>query len=219
MNAAAEAGEARAGRTLVCFAMKEEAQCLPPAFATPSRNVLITGIGAKNSAHAVQPVLEQFRPERVFTCGFAGGLKPALQIGEVVFFTRVKPLADSLIAAGARPANFFGADRIAITAVEKAELWQRTGADAVEMESETIQRLCLDRGIPCATVRAISDAAQDDLPLDFNRLANPDLSLNYRRLALAVAKSPGKIPALLRLQKHSRLAAQRLAAVLLAVGR
>jgi len=84
----------------------------------------------------------------------------------------------------------------------------------VEMESEAIQTVCQERGIPCATVRVISDTAQEDLPLDFNQLANSDQSLNFGKLALAITKSPGKISALLRLQKITSLAAQRLAAAL-----
>ena len=87
-------------------------------------------------------------------------------------------------------------------------------ADAVEMESEVIQGICHERGIPCATVRVISDAAHEDLPLDFNQLAKPDLRLDYGKLLWAVAKAPGKIPALLRLQRNSTQAAQRLAEAL-----
>jgi hypothetical protein len=66
-------------------------------------------------------------------------------------------------------------------------------------------------------VRVISDAANEDLPLDFNQLSKPDLSLDYGRLLWAIAKSPGKIPGLLRLQKNSSFAAQRLAEMLATV--
>jgi adenosylhomocysteine nucleosidase len=97
---------------------------------------------------------------------------------------------------------------------EKTELRRTTGVDAVEMESEVIHTICRERGIPCATVRAISDSANDDLPLDFNQVSNPDLSLNYGKLAGALLRQPGKIPALLRLQRNCKLAAQRLADVL-----
>ncbi len=82
------------------------------------------------------------------------------------------------------------------------------------MESAAIHAVCAERGIPCATVRVISDTANEDLPLNFNTLAKPDKSLDYGKLFLAIAKSPGKIRALMKLQKQTRFAAERLAEVL-----
>ena len=65
----------------------------------------------------------------------------------------------------------------------------------VEMESEAFEEICRERLLRLATVRVISDAARDDLPLDFNQLSRPDWSLDYGKLAWSVARSPGKIPA------------------------
>jgi len=201
-------------KTLICFALEEEAAALPQIIWNWRATVLITGIGRQNAEKVVRGFLALNSPERVFTCGFAGGLNPELANGAVVFATDDAQLREKLLGAGARPAKFFCSTRIATLAAEKLELRRATGADAVEMESEAIHAVCRERGIPCATVRAISDTANEDLPLDFNRLSNPDLSLNYGKLALAVAKSPRRIPALLRLQRNSRFAAERLAAVL-----
>jgi adenosylhomocysteine nucleosidase len=200
---------------LVCFALPEEAGAFRELAADKADvSILITGVGRPNAARSVREALRRHPPRRVFTAGFAGALHPALKIGEVVFLTRDPGLDQALVGAGARPASFFCAARVAVTAAEKAALRRQTGADAVEMESEVIQSICREHGIPCATVRAISDAATEDLPLDFNRLAKPDLSLDYGRLFWAVATSPGKIPSLLRLRKQCRLAAKRLAEVL-----
>ncbi|MGH7954302.1 MAG: hypothetical protein ACREFE_20595, partial [Limisphaerales bacterium] len=59
-----------------------------------------------------------------------------------------------------------------------------------------------------------SDTAHDNLPLDFNALSQPDKNLDFGKLFLAVAKSPGKIRALMQLQKKTRFAAEKLAEVL-----
>jgi adenosylhomocysteine nucleosidase len=123
-------------------------------------------------------------------------------------------LREKLLASGAKPANIICADRIATTVVEKKKLRAETGADAVEMESAAIHAVCRERGIPCATVRVISDTANEDLPLDFNALSKPDKNLDFGKLFLAIAKSPGKIPALMQLQRKTKFAAERLADVL-----
>ena len=48
----------------------------------------------------------------------------------------------------------------------------------------------------------------------FQPLVKPDMSLDYGKLVWAVAKSPGKIGGLIRLQKQTKFAAGKLAAVL-----
>jgi adenosylhomocysteine nucleosidase len=155
-------------------------------------------------------------PQLVLTCGFAGGLNPDLKLGEVVFelSTLNSQLSTRLLASGAKPAKIFCADRIATTITEKKKLRAETGADAVEMESAAIHTVCRERGILCATIRVISDTASEDLPLDFNALAKPDKNLDYGKLFLAIAKSPGKIGALMQLQKKTKFAAEQLAEVL-----
>lgn len=215
MSAERGTRSAESGRILVCFALKEEAGAFEK-FAKGSLDVsiLISGIGRKNAETAFNTALKDYSPRRVFTCGFAGALNPAFRGADVVFTANDTELQKRLLASGAKPAKFFCASKVASTAAEKLELRRTTSADAVEMESEVIQSICRERGIPCATVRVISDTANEDLPLDFNALSNADLSLNYGKLALAVAKSPGKIPALLRLQKNCKFAAERLAEVL-----
>jgi adenosylhomocysteine nucleosidase len=135
----------------------------------------------------------------------------------VVFETLEESLGARLQAAGAKRAKIFCADRVAVTVADKQQLRAATGADAVEMESGAIQAVCRELGVACATVRVISDGAGEDLPLDFNRLYRPDLSLDYGRLAWVLLRSPGKIGPLLRLQKRCQFAAEQLAGVLVKI--
>src|SRR2546429_1140002 len=230
---------------LLTFAVKEEARPFQKLIGARSNlRVLLTGIGQRNAERAIRGALAEQLPKLVLTCGFAGGLNPALATGDVVFSTdeevrsrrgneadsplnvQAPPpyvggyescLSAALLAAGAQPAKFYCAERVAVTAEEKRALWVSTGADAVEMESGVIRAICCQQKIPSATVRVISDAANEDLPLDFNRLMDANQHLSYGKLAMASLKSPGKISALLKLQKHTRLAGEKLAEVLVRV--
>jgi adenosylhomocysteine nucleosidase len=201
--------------TLICFALKEEAAPFRKIAAGKSGiSILLTGIGRQNAEKSVRESLSKNSPEIVFTCGFAGGLNPDLKLGDIIFETSDETLFAKLLGAGAKPLKYFCADRIATTVAEKKKLRAETGADAIEMESAAIHAVCRERGIPCATIRVISDTTGEDLPLDFNVLSKPDKNLDFGKLFLAIAKSPGKIPALMQLQKKTKFAAEQLAAVL-----
>lgn len=204
---------------LICFALPEEAR--PFRKLTAGRQglqVLVTGMGRRQAEMSVRVALAEQRPRLVITSGFAGGLDPALARGTVVFEAdKTFPLTDRLERAGARRVRFHCLDCMAVTAVEKRRLREKTGADAVEMESAAIQAVCREANLPCATVRVISDAANEDLPLDFNQFARADQSLDLGKLALAVVRRPRLVAPLLRLRRVTNEAAVQLAAVLATV--
>ena len=219
--------------TLVCFAVKEEAAVFRRTPAAARVDILLTGMGKANAEKSLRAALAAKRPSLVITSGCAGGLNPQLVTGDVVFEigrsrgdeTQIKTESESphvvsyekLIAAGAREGKFHFADHVATTAAEKWVLWQQTGADAVEMESQIIREICREQKIPSATIRVILDQAGEDLPLDFNALMTPDKRMDFGKLALTILKSPGKIGSLMRLQKQTKFAAEKLAQVLEAV--
>lgn len=205
--------------TLVCFAVAQEARAFQRMVRDRSDvRVLLTGMGAHNAERSIRGALTPVLPPRVFTCGFAGALNPDLNVGDVVFSTRVVPtMAQHLQRAGARQVLFTCTEFVMTTAVEKRGLREQTNADVVEMESATIERVCREAGVECVTLRAISDRAQEDLPFDFNTLMTSDQKLSPVKLALTILRRPQKIPALLQLGKNSSTAAQQLAKVLLAV--
>src|SRR5437667_33147 len=157
--------------------------------------ILITGVGRENAERKLHSALKRAPYQLVLSCGFAGGLNPYLTVGTVVFSTDEDAgLTSALLSAGACPVRFHCADRVATTVEEKQALWTATGADAVEMESQIIRAICRAHEIPSATIRVISDAANENLPLDFKVLGSCLCVLRGPRLAWfreEFLKSPG----------------------------
>ena len=201
--------------TLICFAVDQESKPFLRRLSPHSNlEVIVTGMGPENARRSFEMALKDAQPVQVLTCGFAGGLNPAYRNTEVFFETSSPELALVLKRSGARAARFLCTNRIAATAQEKRALRHRGGEDLVEMESGVIQSLCQAHGLPCATVRSVSDAAEEDLPLDFNQLMTQDYRLSGLKLTANLLRRPDRIPALIRLGRSTASAAQSLADVL-----
>jgi adenosylhomocysteine nucleosidase len=205
---------------LVTFALPVEARPFQRRLPQPHPQIhlSVTGIGQRNAESTARQALAQFSPKLVLSCGFAGALDPALASGAVLFEADDGfPLTDALQSAGARPARFHCAERIIGSAEGKRVLRHQTGADAVEMESAVIRRLCAHAGIPSATVRVISDTAHEDLPLDFNRYLDDMNRLRFAKMAAAIVLSPARLRASMKLQRQSQQAALNLAETLIRI--
>ena len=203
---------------LICFAVKEEAQAFQEILPRRSRaRVLITGMGKTNAEKAITEALQKIQPVRVVSSGFAGGLNPQITSGTVVFEGADLETETALLRLNALSIRFHCADRVATTVAEKCQVRKTTGADAVEMESLIIGDVCRKAGIPFTTVRVILDAADEDLPLDFNRLMTAKQKLSGLKLAGALLKAPGKIGELKRFQKRCQAAARTLATALVRI--
>jgi adenosylhomocysteine nucleosidase len=196
---------------LVTFAVPEEAAPFRRRKRTDMQ-VIVTGMGAEAARRGFIDAIENDQPELVVTSGFCGGLNPSLERGMVVVDRESE--ADLLTIAetgGLLPVRVSCANRVAVSAHEKEMLFRRSDCDVVEMESGVIMQICRERGIPVATIRVISDTATEDLPLDFNKLTTSTGTVHFGRLAIEVAKRPKVIPQLIKLQKHTKAAAERLA--------
>lgn len=194
------------------FAVKEEA-----AFVDAKRlRSLVTGMGAQNASEKAASMLTLWNPSHVFTCGFAGGLDPELKFGTVVCSLDEKgtPFADVLRSMSVREVAFHCADNVAVTKEDKALLRKQTEADAVEMESSHIQMVCRERGVRCDVIRVISDAANEDLPLNFAEMMTTDYRMRWGKLFFHLAIHPSAVPRLMRFQKQLKQAANNLGDVL-----
>lgn len=209
----------RLGPWLITFAVPEEARPFLRRLrkAPDGSNIRcrVTGMGSANATRALQEEFARERPAAVLTCGFAGGLDPRWPAGTVLWEAdRDFPGSSRWESARLQHGTFHCAERVVVTSAAKRELFRETRHDAVEMESGVIRRLCRAEGIPSATVRVISDAAEENLPLDFNRLMDCEMKLRIGRLVWEVMKLPACIPGLIRFQRQIASAAEGLAEVL-----
>jgi adenosylhomocysteine nucleosidase len=146
----------------------------------------------------------------IILAGLAGALDPTLKIGDIVIdATAAGPITDWPKLAG-RYGKIHSSQSLISTSRAKAELFASTGALAVDMESAIVQRYAQSAGLPLLMIRAISDTADQEVPLEvmscIDELGNP------RAAALAgkLARHPSLIPKLMRLGQQSRIALENL---------
>ena len=88
----------------------------------------------------------------------------------------------------------------------KRELFARSGALAVDMESAGVFDAAQRNGLPALALRVIVDAAHVTLPGAVLWRVDDFGDVNTRGLALDLARSPGQIPAVMRLACAARRA-------------
>lgn len=191
--------------------------------------VLLTGAGPRPAAAAVAKAIRSGNGpiHGCISSGLAGALRSEYRIGQVlaaraVFSetvpddstSRVLESSEALISfadeCGATVVDrFYSAGRVIARAVDKKHLG--AAADAVEMESFEIFRLAQGCGIPAVAIRAVSDAAEEDLPVDMNEVFSMNGQLSIPRVLGQVARHPHSLPGLWRLGQQSKRAAESLA--------
>ncbi|WP_448207070.1 phosphorylase family protein [Azospirillum sp. sgz302134] len=112
----------------------------------------------------------------VISFGIAGGLAPEIRPGTLVIATGVVGDGTAYMASSAwrerllqviptaRAGVIASVARPVVTVAEKGALHARTGALAVDMESLAVARVCRERGVPFAVLRAVADPAHRALP-------------------------------------------------------
>jgi adenosylhomocysteine nucleosidase len=183
--------------------------------------VLLTGMGGELAARAMLSIPIEVH-DICISSGLAGSLDAALSPRDVVVARTTETLDQTCLAAsdaalfdlavtsGAKPVNVsLTSEKIVATGEEKEEL-SRKGS-VVEMESTHVLAAAIRHHVPCVAVRAISDAADEDLPVDFARILDSHGHLKMGGLLKEVALSPYRIPLLLQFGRQSRAAGKSLA--------
>ncbi len=98
---------------------------------------------------------------------------------------------------------------------EREQLATKTGAAAVDMETEFIAEACADHQLPILSLRAISDTPAEPFPAPAHVLFDLEKQqTDFVRLAFYLVKHPGAIPRLTAFRDRVGLARKALAAAL-----
>lgn len=187
----------------------------------------LTGIGPEAAASRICDFTWCEDYDLFISSGFAGALRADYQIGDVLTArevvadeNRAKKLGRRIFSTqrllkiaeecGSRPVDRFYSSPFTVRMASEKESLSDAG-DAVEMESFEILAeafVWIREGV---AIRAVSDTADEDLPLDFDQVVTDEGDLSVARLAGQIIRNPTTIPGLVRLGKRSGEAAKRLA--------
>ncbi len=188
--------------------------------------VLATGDGRQAARDGLTALLEAAPVGAVLAIGIGGGLTPALEPGSLVVARRVLDGRSSIEADPAwlgRAARVSGATigvcvttpRILARSAEKRAAARAIGEAVpatVDLESWAYAQAAAEHGVPFLAVRAVSDAAWEDLPLDFNAFLGPRGGVSRLRVVAHAIAHPRSIPDLVRVRRRVGACADRLAA-------
>lgn len=183
--------------------------------------VLLTGVGFANARQTMRAALD-WRPDICISSGLAGSLRNEIEIAQVCAAREVVELetgrkivadAELLSIAEARKAAIIERLLTSGEMVLSAEGKSRLGkmAEAVEMESYAVMSQAAALGVPSIAIRAISDAADENLPMDFGKVLDEDGTVQVSKVAKEIARAPHKVPAVIRLARRSGAASKKLA--------
>ena len=101
---------------------------------------------------------------------------------------------------------------------ERTRMAQRTGAGAIDMETEEIAKLCSSHGVRLFSVRVISDSLEAGFPAPPEVLFDLDRQrTDIGKLLLHLLSHPATIPRLIKFSRQIAKARDALTAALIAL--
>lgn len=192
-----------------------------------SRRVAIaqSGPGCEAASRATAALIAAHSPDWIFSTGFAGGLNEKLKkhdilmADQVIHFDGRHLLLDlkvdpSALAAtpGVHAGSLLTADRIIRVPKEKRELGDMHNALAVDMETFAVAEVCSHDKVPLIAVRIISDAVDDELPKDLDRLMRQKTVVRKAGAVVgSIMNRPGSVKDMLKLKEDALVASDKLA--------
>jgi adenosylhomocysteine nucleosidase len=183
-------------------------------FFESGQTVLVCGgVGAEPARRATEAVIALYQPELVQSVGFAGGLDPALKVGEIFSPSRVIDAGDgSSVETGSGRGILVSAAAI-VGAEQKLKLAECYGAQAVDMEATAVARGAQARGVRFMAVKAISDESSFAMP-SLDRFVGGSGQFRTAKFVTFAAVRPWFWPQVFRLARNGAKASRALCAEL-----
>jgi adenosylhomocysteine nucleosidase len=182
---------------------------------------VITGMGAANAERVADAVISKTYSFCIIS-GFAGALKSSVKLRDIVapetvqhHATRQTEICDHDLLSRAsengatRIATLLTTGHVVNTGAEKNNL--SAFAEAVDMESFAILHAANKNHVSSAVVRVISDSFDRDMPSELETIVDAQGHVKISGVVRYVAKHPLMVPALVRLGRDSKSAAEALA--------
>ena len=216
--------DAQPDATLLLAAVRAELECAvrrlgltwrgdraEGAFADTTVIAAVTGIGAKRALQCLHRVINERHVTRIIHIGFAGGLDPALRAGDVKRIGRVCNTEGQTVTLDAsHDTLLLTHDRLAATVDEKRALFERSGAQLVDMETYPLAAAMQAGNTTLVALRGVSDPADTALPRAALQWVDPHGEASMLRTLGWLARHPGECVALWRLARRTRRTAERL---------
>ncbi len=185
-----------------------------------------TGVGRVRAARGAAALLERFDVDALIVVGVAGGLCPALVPGALVVAREVTDGTTRALRTGGRWADralrrdgvvagtVVSSERILCTPEQKARAWNAAGrgpSAVVDMESAAFARVAAEKDVDLVVIRAISDSADETLPLDLNLCCDEYGQLNRLSVLRRAATRPATWGRLWQLRRRVSLCSDTLA--------
>jgi len=178
---------------------------------------LVTGIGSELAADGVERLLEAIDIGHVVVVGITGAVDNETPIGTLVLPAVV---VNGITGAeyrptqlGANPRGKLWTSDELITDLDDIARLRADGVVSLDMETAAVAEICQRRNIPWSVFRAVSDQATEvSLVDEVFHLVNRDGTFNIKMIGAFVVKHPRRLPALARVAKGAKLAAEHAAA-------
>ena len=181
---------------------------------------VVTGMGIENARRGAE--IAMAAPHTIcIASGFAGSLKPAYKVGDILAARAVQRLGKSKIIECSRnlfmaayenkaieAKMFLTTDKVIATVEEKQRM--SPFADAVDLESFAILSVAKEKRLPAVAIRVVSDRFDEDMPADIDMTVDERGRIKIGGVFMHVASHPLQLPALIRLGRQSHTAAEAL---------